>query len=75
MTTPFVAPAFLREAGPAGFTRQVERLLLHLGFVDVTNIDGPNDQGGDLLATRSGQALGVPGQVEVIGHRGGLRDR
>ena len=55
MTTPFVAPAFLREAGPAGFTRQVERLLLHLGFVDVTNIDGPNDQGGDLLATRSGR--------------------
>jgi superfamily II DNA or RNA helicase len=52
MTAPFVAPAFLREAGPVGFTRQVERLLLHLGFTDVTNIDGPNDQGGDLLATR-----------------------
>lgn len=52
---PFVAPVFLRDMGPAGFTRQVERLLLHLGFVDVTNIDGPNDQGGDILATRGGR--------------------
>jgi superfamily II DNA or RNA helicase len=29
--------------------------LLHLGFVDVTNIDGPHDQGGDILATRGGR--------------------
>src|SRR6266568_1195572 len=55
MSAPFVAPAFLREIGPAAFTRQVERLLLHLGFTDVTNIDGPDDQGGDLLATRGGR--------------------
>ena len=55
MSASFVAPEFLRELGPAGFTRQVERLLLHLGFQDVVNIDGPNDQGGDVLATRAGR--------------------
>jgi superfamily II DNA or RNA helicase len=53
--TSFVDPLFLREIGPAAFTRQVERLLLHLGFTDVTNIDGPYDQGGDLLASRRGE--------------------
>jgi superfamily II DNA or RNA helicase len=53
--TSFVDPVFLREIGPAAFTRQVERLLLHLGFAEVTNIDGPNDQGGDILARRRGQ--------------------
>ena len=52
--TSFVDPVFLREIGPAAFTRQVERLLLHLGFAEVTNIDGPNDQGGDILASRRG---------------------
>lgn len=55
MSVSFVAPDFLREVGPAGFTRQLERLLLHLGFQDVVNIDGPNDQGGDILASRSGR--------------------
>lgn len=55
MKTSFVDPVFLRETGPAAFTRQVERLLLHLGFAEVTNIDGPNDQGGDILASRRGQ--------------------
>lgn len=55
MSTSFVAPAFLRDAGPAAFTRQIERLLLHLGFTDVSNVDGPADAGGDLLGTRRGQ--------------------
>ncbi|MFF4308464.1 DEAD/DEAH box helicase family protein [Streptomyces sp. NPDC001601] len=55
MSTSFVDPMFLREIGPAGFTRQVERLLLHLGFTDVLNVDGPNDQGGDVLGTRNGR--------------------
>lgn len=41
--------------GPFGFTRQMERLALHLGFSDVVNIDGANDQGGDILATREGR--------------------
>src|SRR5689334_18464382 len=55
MPTSFVAPAFLHELGPAAFTRQIERLLLHLGFTDVSNVDGPNDQGGDVLGTRRGR--------------------
>ncbi|GAA2824338.1 hypothetical protein GCM10010441_56010 [Kitasatospora paracochleata] len=55
MSTAFTAPEFLRAVGPFGFTRQVERLALHLGFTDVTNIDGANDQGGDILATREGR--------------------
>lgn len=55
MSSSFVAPDFLLDIGPAAFTRQVERLLLHLGFVNVVNIDGPHDQGGDLLGTRHGQ--------------------
>jgi superfamily II DNA or RNA helicase len=55
VSTSFTAPDFLRAVGPFGFTRQVERLALHLGFTDVTNIDGANDQGGDILATREGR--------------------
>ncbi|MEV7678666.1 MULTISPECIES: DEAD/DEAH box helicase family protein [unclassified Streptomyces] len=55
MTTSFMAPDFLRWVGPFGFTRQLERLALHLGFTDVVNIDGANDQGGDILATREGR--------------------
>lgn len=54
-TASFVAPDFLRQVGPFGFTRQFERLALHLGFTDVSNIDGANDQGGDILATREGR--------------------
>ncbi|WP_328914435.1 MULTISPECIES: DEAD/DEAH box helicase family protein [unclassified Streptomyces] len=49
-----MAPDFLRAVGPFGFTRQLERLALHLGFTNVVNIDGANDQGGDILATREG---------------------
>ncbi|WP_246842847.1 DEAD/DEAH box helicase family protein [Allokutzneria sp. NRRL B-24872] len=50
-----MASEFLRAMGPFGFTRQLERLALHLGFTDVVNIDGANDQGGDILATREGR--------------------
>jgi superfamily II DNA or RNA helicase len=32
----------------------IERLLWFLGFEDVRNIDGPHDEGGDLLALRGG---------------------
>ena len=49
----FVSPGFLRDIGPSAFTRQVERLLLHVGFSDVINVDGPNDQGADVLGTRN----------------------
>jgi superfamily II DNA or RNA helicase len=51
----FVEPGFLREQGPFGFTRQLERLASHLGFSDIINIDGPYDQGGDLIGTRDGR--------------------
>jgi superfamily II DNA or RNA helicase len=44
----------LTAAGPKAFTRTVERLLWHLGFDDVRNIDGPGDEGGDILAARDG---------------------
>lgn len=48
----FLDPAFLLELGPNQFPRQVERLLWHLGFADVANIDGSGDEGGDLLGRR-----------------------
>lgn len=46
----FLSPDRLVAGGPAGFTRTLERLLPLLGFTQVVNIDGANDQGGDLLA-------------------------
>jgi superfamily II DNA or RNA helicase len=55
MTISFVDPAFLKEVGPWGFTRQLERLAWHLGFTDIANIDGSNDQGGDLIGVRDGR--------------------
>jgi superfamily II DNA or RNA helicase len=55
MSASFVDPEFLREVGPWGFTRQLERLIWHLGFTSVANIDGPNDQGGDLIGIRDGR--------------------
>lgn len=51
----FIAPQVLLDGGPYRFTRQVERLLGQLGFKDVANIDGPGDEGGDLLGTRDGR--------------------
>ena len=53
--TSYVAPQLLLDGGPQRFTRQVERLLGQLGFKDVVNIDGPGDNGGDLLGTRAGR--------------------
>lgn len=40
----------LDEVGPASFTRLVERLLWHIGFTEVSNVDGPGDSGADLVA-------------------------
>lgn len=40
----------LDEVGPASFTRLVERLLWHVGFSEVSNVDGPGDAGADLVA-------------------------
>ncbi len=44
----------LQSLGPRTLLRAVERLLWHLGFDDVRNIDGKGDEGGDLLAHRHG---------------------
>jgi superfamily II DNA or RNA helicase len=50
----FLDPAFLLDLGPNQFPRQIERLLWHIGFIDVVNIDGPGDEGGDLLGKYKG---------------------
>jgi superfamily II DNA or RNA helicase len=42
----------LSDLTPGSFGRLVERLLWHLGFHDVSNIDGPFDGGADIVATR-----------------------
>ncbi|MDO5500649.1 MAG: DEAD/DEAH box helicase family protein [Propionibacteriaceae bacterium] len=54
MTTGFLDPAFLEAGGPQGFARQIQRLLPLLGFVDVVNIDGAQDKGGDLIGRLNG---------------------
>lgn len=54
MPTHFLDRSVLREAGPRAFLRSIERLLLHLGYDDIRNIDGPGDEGGDILAHRKG---------------------
>ncbi|MEU5993873.1 DEAD/DEAH box helicase family protein [Spirillospora sp. NPDC047418] len=54
MGSGFLDPASLLELGPNQFARQIERLLWHIGFTDVNNIDGPGDGGGDLLARFKG---------------------
>ncbi|NUT47888.1 MAG: DEAD/DEAH box helicase family protein [Saccharothrix sp.] len=42
----------LRDAGPSQFPRRIERLMWHIGCSFVANIDGPGDEGGDILARR-----------------------
>jgi superfamily II DNA or RNA helicase len=37
---------------PAALTRLVERLLWHIGFEDVSNVDGSGDGGADVVAIR-----------------------
>jgi superfamily II DNA or RNA helicase len=44
----------LASGGPRSFLLAIERLLWFLYFEDVRNIDGPYDEGGDLLALRQG---------------------
>lgn len=50
----FLDPERLLTGGPRLFARAIERLLLHLGFDDIRNIDGAGDEGGDILAHRRG---------------------
>jgi|APSaa5957512535_1039671.scaffolds.fasta_scaffold10729_5 superfamily II DNA or RNA helicase len=52
-TAAFVDPEHLLEAGPSGFVRNLERLLQHLGYEGVLNVDGPGDKGADIYATRN----------------------
>lgn len=51
----FLDAASLLDAGPLQFPRRIERLLWHLGFSDVSNIDGSGDEGGDILARHRGE--------------------
>ncbi|MFF5925766.1 DEAD/DEAH box helicase [Streptomyces hydrogenans] len=53
--TGFLSPRSLADAGPLQFPRRIERLLWHLRFTDVVNIDGSGDEGGDILARHQGQ--------------------
>jgi superfamily II DNA or RNA helicase len=52
MTAAFLSPAELRDGGPSGLTKALERTLWHLGFHDVRIVDGAHDHGADLLAVR-----------------------
>ena len=47
--------ASLLDVQPAAFARLTERLLWHLGFENVYNIDGPGDGGADLVGRRRGE--------------------
>ncbi|MFC9861679.1 MULTISPECIES: DEAD/DEAH box helicase family protein [unclassified Streptomyces] len=51
----FLDAASLLDSGPLQFPRRIERLLWHLGFSDVSNIDGSGDEGGDILACHKGE--------------------
>jgi superfamily II DNA or RNA helicase len=45
----------LTQVSPHAFTRLVERLLWHLGYSEVSNIDGTGDGGADIVAQRHGE--------------------
>ena len=53
--THFLSSESLLSGGPSGLVRSVKRLFLHLGFFDVRIIDGANDGGADLLASRGSE--------------------
>ncbi|MGW7595626.1 restriction endonuclease, partial [Streptomyces rubiginosohelvolus] len=53
MSAVFLTAAELRDGGPEGLTKALERTLWHLGFQDVRIIDGAHDHGADLLAVRA----------------------
>lgn len=72
----FVEPRQLLDGGPRGLLRAVERLLWHLGFADVRDIDGSNDGGADLLAVRGNEqwVIQVKWSAGVAIDRTGLDD-
>ena len=55
MSVSFFDPDYLLAAGPAGFSRAIERALPLLKFDDVANIDGPGDAGADIIAHRGSE--------------------
>ena len=55
MSEHFLSPQALADGGPRRLNTHVERMLWHLGFDDVRNIDGPGDGGADLLASLNGE--------------------
>jgi superfamily II DNA or RNA helicase len=52
MTGGFLETELLLAGGPARLNIAVERLLGHLAFDDIRNIDGSGDGGADILAVR-----------------------
>lgn len=54
--TGFLDPKYLTQGGPRVLTRSLVRLLRHLRFEEVFEIDGPGDMGGDVLASRNGKS-------------------
>lgn len=74
----FLAPGFIVDGGPHRFVVQVERMLWHLGFDDVRNIDGSGDEGGDILGLKDRERwviqvkwrkAGLSGKVKESGVR------
>lgn len=55
MSQTFLSSETLLAGGPYRLPLAIERLLGHLGFDDVRNIDGSGDGGGDILAVRGNQ--------------------
>lgn len=70
----FLSSERLIAGGPAGFTRSLERLLPLLGFTQVVNIDGPNDQGGDLLAYFGRELVAIQAKWRQDPIRGSVGD-
>lgn len=65
MSSDEILGARLADIQTAAFTRLVERLLWHLGFVDVSNVDGPGDGGADLVARRGGERWVIQAKSKV----------
>lgn len=70
----FLSVERLVAGGPREFTRTLERLLPLLGFTQVVNIDGANDQGGDLLAFFGRELVAIQAKWRQDPVRGSVSD-
>lgn len=70
----FLSSERLVAGGPGGFTRTLERLLPLLGFTQVVNIDGANDQGGDLLAYYGRELIAIQAKWRQDPTRGSVSE-